>query len=323
MNKATVKAIRNHAAACYPRESCGLVVMVGRSEKYWPCQNVAGDDDHFVISPADYAAAEDAGMVVGVVHSHPDETDVPSKADRIMCDESGQPWYIVAVSADGAAETILKIEPTGMQPPLIGRDFLFGVRDCYTLIRDFYQRVMHIELPDFERTDGFWERGEDLYMDNFAKAGFYRLQDSEPLQFGDVLLIQMRSTVAIQVNAEQFGSVPTVAVECYGRIIAVPSNYNPDTRQYVGVWDGTFKQAYSNNPAWVFYDLVINLQHWHECHLSADPDCSTPSPTHQATRELPALPPPPGIYADQQRRARVPPASSPAQQSAPVWIHIS
>lgn len=196
MNKATVKAIRNHAVACYPRESCGLVVMVGRSEKYWPCQNVAGDDDHFVISPADYAAAEDAGMVVGVVHSHPDETDAPSKADRIMCDESGQPWYIVAVSAEGAAETIRKIEPTGMQPPLIGRDFLFGVRDCYTLIRDFYQRVMHIELPDFERTDGFWERGEDLYMDNFTKAGFYRLQDSEPLQFGDVLLIQMRSDLA-------------------------------------------------------------------------------------------------------------------------------
>ena len=68
----------------------------------------------------------------------------------------------------------------------------------------------------------------------------------------------MSALLAITCDAEQFSSVPTISSDSEGRIIAVPSNYNPDTRQYIGTWDGTFKQAYTNNPAWVFYDMVIN-----------------------------------------------------------------
>jgi len=44
----------------------------------------------------------------------------------------------------------------------------------------------------------------------------------------------------------------------YGRIISVPANYDPDARTYSGVWDGTFKEAWTDNPAWIFYDLVLN-----------------------------------------------------------------
>lgn len=68
----------------------------------------------------------------------------------------------------------------------------------------------------------------------------------------------MSALVGIQVDASQFRSIPTRAYHMRGRIIRVPSNYSPQTRQYVGVWDGTFKTAYSDNPAWVFYDLVTN-----------------------------------------------------------------
>ena len=46
-----------------------------------------------------------------------------------------------------------------------------------------------------------------------------------------------------------------------GKIINVPSNYNADTREYTGLWDGTFKQAYSNNPAWVFYDICTQWRY--------------------------------------------------------------
>jgi predicted phage tail protein len=63
----------------------------------------------------------------------------------------------------------------------------------------------------------------------------------------------------IEFDAKVFeGRTPTVTVLAKGRIIRVPSNYNPETREYGGVWDGTFKWAWTNNPAWVFYDLVTN-----------------------------------------------------------------
>jgi predicted phage tail protein len=43
-----------------------------------------------------------------------------------------------------------------------------------------------------------------------------------------------------------------------GRIISVPSNYDPTTRDYTGTWDGTFKSEWTDNPAWVYYDICTN-----------------------------------------------------------------
>ncbi|WP_193146538.1 TipJ family phage tail tip protein [Serratia marcescens] len=62
----------------------------------------------------------------------------------------------------------------------------------------------------------------------------------------------------IQFDAKQFPNIPQVSCEPKGRIVRVPSNYNPDTREYTGTWDGTFKTASTNNPAWITYDLMIN-----------------------------------------------------------------
>ncbi|ANC42965.1 host specificity protein J [Pandoraea pnomenusa] len=64
--------------------------------------------------------------------------------------------------------------------------------------------------------------------------------------------------VGIQVDARQFKSIPTRSFDMKGRIIRVPSNYDPASRSYSGTWDGTFKSAWSDNPAWVFYDLVLH-----------------------------------------------------------------
>lgn len=60
----------------------------------------------------------------------------------------------------------------------------------------------------------------------------------------------------VSFNAKSFANIPKISSKPYGRIIRVPSNYNPDTREYVGTWDGTFKWAYSNNPAWIWFDIL-------------------------------------------------------------------
>jgi predicted phage tail protein len=62
---------------------------------------------------------------------------------------------------------------------------------------------------------------------------------------------------AVRADASQFNSVPAMSFHVKGMIIRVPSNYDPDARTYSGSWDGTFKLAYSNNPAWCFYDILI------------------------------------------------------------------
>jgi len=65
--------------------------------------------------------------------------------------------------------------------------------------------------------------------------------------------------VGVSFDAETFGgSVPRRGYHARGRIIRVPSNYDPESRTYTGIWDGTFQLAYSNNPAWVYYDLLLH-----------------------------------------------------------------
>lgn len=65
--------------------------------------------------------------------------------------------------------------------------------------------------------------------------------------------------VGVSFDAETFGgSVPRRGYHMRGRIIRVPSNYDHATRTYTGIWDGTFKLSYSNNPAWVYYDLLLH-----------------------------------------------------------------
>ncbi|WP_426805400.1 phage tail protein [Stenotrophomonas sp. SrG] len=64
--------------------------------------------------------------------------------------------------------------------------------------------------------------------------------------------------VAVEVDSSQFQNIPTRSYRVWGRIVRIPSNYDPITRTYSGIWDGTFKPGWTNNPAWAFFDIVTN-----------------------------------------------------------------
>jgi len=64
--------------------------------------------------------------------------------------------------------------------------------------------------------------------------------------------------VGIKVDARQFNSIPGVSVRVRGKRVQIPTNYNPVTRLYTGIWDGTFTTAWTDNPAWIFRDIVLN-----------------------------------------------------------------
>ncbi len=200
MKERTQDAIREHAVACYPREACGLVVVVKGNERFFPCHNSASSpQEHFRIAPELFAQAAEYGEIIAVVHSHPNVRARPSEADKVMCEASQLPWHIVHVSVpDGGekpvATEIYSFEPSGFVLPLVGRPFVYGVLDCYSLIRDYYDREMRITLPEFEHTFGWWERGENRYMDNIQAAGCEPI--TGPIKVGDIILMQLRSKVA-------------------------------------------------------------------------------------------------------------------------------
>lgn len=179
-----------HAQEAFPRESCGLLVIRKGREVYWACRNIGVGTDQFVLHPEDYAHADEQGQIVAVVHSHPGLPCTPSQADRVACEASGLPWYIVSIPSGEWTS----LEPTGYVAPLVGREWSHGVLDCYALVRDWFRAERGIDLPNFTRFDDWWKRGENLYLDNFAQVGFAVVEPDE-LQTGDCLLMQVASPV--------------------------------------------------------------------------------------------------------------------------------
>lgn len=179
-----------HATEAMPREACGLVVIVKGRERYWPAKNLAVGTDQFILDPYDYAAADDAGDIVAIVHSHPGGPCTPSQADLVSCEASGLPWHIISVP-DGQWH---HMKPEGYQAPLVGREWSHGVLDCYSLIRDWFGEERGLRLPDFKRRDEWWLRGENLYAENFQRAGFAEIEPADA-RHGDVILMRIFSPV--------------------------------------------------------------------------------------------------------------------------------
>lgn len=121
-----------------------------------------------------------------------------------------------------------------------------------------YERSHRIDLPQAGST---WTvRLRKLTADaNSAKIG-----DTMTLQsYTEVIDAKLRypntALLYIEFDSSQFnGSIPQIACEPRGRVIRVPDTYDPETRTYSGTWTGVFKWAWTDNPAWIFYDLVVS-----------------------------------------------------------------
>ncbi|MBI7774392.1 phage tail protein, partial [Pseudomonas aeruginosa] len=120
-----------------------------------------------------------------------------------------------------------------------------------------YERSRRIDLP--AATNGWQVRVRRLtpnqnnnrIADTMLIAGYTEVIDAK-LRYPNTALLY------VEFSAEQFSNIPAVTVDCRGRKVQVPSNYDPEARAYLGIWDGTMKQAWTDNPVWHTYDIVTN-----------------------------------------------------------------
>ena len=120
-----------------------------------------------------------------------------------------------------------------------------------------YERTRRINLP--KAASGWLMRvtrvtvnqNNNKIADTMQIAGFTEVIDAK-LRYPNTALLY------IEFSAEQFRNIPAVTVDTKLRKLQVPANYNPETRVYTGIWDGTFKQAWTDNPVWMTYDITIN-----------------------------------------------------------------
>ena len=120
-----------------------------------------------------------------------------------------------------------------------------------------YERTRRIDLP--KATSGWLLRVRRLtpnqnnnkIADTMQIVGRTEVIDAK-VRYPNTALLY------IEFSAEQFRNIPAVTVDCDARKFQVPSNYDPRTRAYTGVWDGTFKEVWTDNPAWHTYGITVN-----------------------------------------------------------------
>ncbi|HAV1903737.1 TPA: phage tail protein [Enterobacter hormaechei subsp. steigerwaltii] len=137
-----------------------------------------------------------------------------------------------------------------------------------------WQKVLDTNVTG--KTTSGYERSHRIDLPKAGSTWTIRLRkitaDANSAKIGDTMTLQSYTEVIdaklrypntallyIEFDSRQFnGSIPQIACEPRGRVIRVPDTYDPETRTYSGTWLGTFKWAWTDNPAWIFYDLVVS-----------------------------------------------------------------
>ena len=193
-----------HAKDQDPKESCGLLLNIKGKERYYPCRNLSMTAFQcFIIDPEDYIRADNTGDIIAVIHSHPVTPPVPSQSDKVACEQSGLVWHIV----NPKTESWGYLKPTGYKAPILGREWAWGVTDCYTLVRDWYKEKLNIDLIDWQRPTTLEDFNKDPMFEKCAEeTGFRELKPDEKLIDGDLLFMWIFSNnlnhVAIFIDGD-------------------------------------------------------------------------------------------------------------------------
>lgn len=194
--------------------------------------------------------------------------------------KSSAPWVQAITNTDLSAVEIMLAAPNGLQQSNTSNGDITGVSVGYKIevstdggayqtaitssmvgkATSKYERSHRVDLPP--ATAG-WNVRVTRTTPNANSATVSDVTQVE--SYTEIVDAKLRypncALFGFTGDASQFQSIPQRAYYIDGRIIRVPSNYDPETRTYSGVWDGTFKPAYTNNPAWCYFDLVTHYRY--------------------------------------------------------------
>ena len=198
--------IRSHALENKDAECCGLVLESGNSKLTYKCKNISSNSgEHFELSPLDYLRAWNGGQnkIIGFYHSQ--KSAKPSTLDVIVRRNHKIPSYIYSLDVDDFIEVTDEHLKYG---DYLGKDFELGKQDCFTLIRDFYQKEYGISIRDYLRDDEILNKNKNMadniyLMENFTKVDIKDIIEGDVIEFkfnhfgiyitGDLLLHHARN----------------------------------------------------------------------------------------------------------------------------------
>lgn len=190
--------IKEQARNRYPQEAVWVITSKGMAIEL---ENVAEDPiNDFAVDQAKFWSYEPKALV----HSHTIQRGHMGNRDNFVdprapsgLDMQSQiamdlPWGILAVDEDTVTDLLWFPD---YDAELLGKPYISGVYDCYTLVQRYYYQNYGIKLYTVPYSPLWWETEPRLYIDNFKDAGFYEVRESE-LEVGDMILIRIFGDVA-------------------------------------------------------------------------------------------------------------------------------
>lgn len=183
--------IQEHFENEYPREGCGLLVVRKGKPEWIPCTNLAEVDEDFIIDSKEYLKAKRTTDIIGIVHNHPDSTAEASEADIANCNALGIDYYIF--SYPDMDLNVLK--PEVSTTDLYGREYKFGVADCFEASRDYLKTVGIDIFPRIPFEDDWWEKGIDYFTDEMMEEWGFKPVELSEAKKNDVIVFNVRSPI--------------------------------------------------------------------------------------------------------------------------------
>lgn len=184
------KDIEKHFEEVYPREGCG-VLAVSKGKLNWiPCTNVAEDEEDFILDSLEYLKIKRTHDIIAIVHNHPDASCEPSEVDINNCNALGIPYYIFSYPE----MDMHLLEPEKNYYPLMGREYKFGIQDCFEAARDYYRTEVNLDIPAREPfEDDWWLKDLDYFTEDYISTWGFKKVDKP--QKDDLLIFAVNSKI--------------------------------------------------------------------------------------------------------------------------------
>lgn len=174
------------------KESCGFLLSNG---EIYPCENKSQTpQEEFIIEATLYTKIEKETGIIAIWHSHANGNGKFTAADVDLVNRTQKPLILYDVHHN----ELKAIDPSG-NTPLLDRTFVYGIYDCFSLVRDYYKQEKEIEIPNYPRSsdDPVWDKSDWEWIDTeYEKVGFKPVEQPE---VGDVIAMSLGAN-ALGIN---------------------------------------------------------------------------------------------------------------------------
>lgn len=191
LNSHIKSQIKSHSLENPKEECCGFILFANGEYSVFPCQNRAENPAHnFSIDGQDYLNASFKGDIVACYHSHCFDEKNYSDIDKVNSNGFNIPLILYHIQSD----EFFTYYPNNESNKYIGQSFQIGVSDCFSLVREYYEKELGIKIRDYYRDDKWMTKSQYYFDTQYEQEGFVKVSfdktNFDNMKKHDIILVK-------------------------------------------------------------------------------------------------------------------------------------